>query len=110
MAQQAGLSDASQARAVRRTILVVEGNVQTRNCNAQELRAAGFHVLEARDGGEASVLLMGYDAVALVVADLRSPGSSNGMAISEWLARDKPNIIVLMGAHDVVDRVRALLA
>jgi len=106
----AKVMELSEARGpvLRRTIVVVDGDIQARICAADQLRAAGFRVLEARDGGEASVLLMAYSDVDLVVTDLQSSGSSNGLAISQWLAREQPHIPVLHGAQNLVDRVAAV--
>lgn len=94
--------------ALQRAVLLVESDVLARLNAADQVRAAGFRVLEASDGAEAFLLLTGYWDVAVVVADLRAAGSANGSGIAQWLARECPHIPVLLGTLDLVDRIRAL--
>jgi CheY-like chemotaxis protein len=89
--------------------VIVERNLEARLSGAKQLRGAGFRVLEARDGGEAFILLAAYTDVIVVVADLDSLGSGNGVAISEWLARDRPHLPVLLGPSNLIDRIVALV-
>jgi CheY-like chemotaxis protein len=95
--------------ALPRTVLLIESDFLARLDAADDLRTAGFRVLEASNGGEAFLFLAGYPDIAIVVADLRSPGSANGAAIIQWLAQKRPHLPVVLGTQDLIDRVRALL-
>ena len=64
------------------TILVVEDEVLIRLHVAEELREAGFPVLEAADAGEALAILGHVDGVELIATDLRMPGELDGLALA----------------------------
>ena len=68
------------------TILVVEDEELVRDMVAEELRDAGFHVLEAADGEAASSLLADDCSVDVLFTDIRLPGPLDGWAVAQ-LAR-----------------------
>jgi len=81
------------------TILVVEDEVLIRLDLAQQLRSAGFTVLEASTAHEAIMILQATDGVALVVSDVRMPGEIDGLGLAAWirLERAGTKVIVLSG-------------
>jgi CheY-like chemotaxis protein len=78
------------------TILVVEDEVLIRLMIAEYLREFGYTVLEARNGDEAARLLHGGDQVDVVFSDVRMPGRIDGLALAKWIARNRPQIGVLL--------------
>lgn len=56
----------------RKTVLVVEDNVLNRELTNALLKSAGYHVLLAKDGAEA-LMLLGRDAVDLLLLDIDLP-------------------------------------
>lgn len=61
-------------------VLLVEDELLIRFYLADELRAAGYHVVEAFNADEALVLLASM-APDLVISDVRMPGSINGLGL-----------------------------
>ena len=86
-------------------ILVVEDDVLLRMALAAELRAAGFAVLEARDGDEAVTILKSLKSVGLVIADADLPGAIDGVALDEWLRRASPHVkLMLVSRYETTRR------
>ena len=84
------------------TILVVEDEVLIRLHVAEELREAGFPVLEAADAGEALEILSHVDGVELIATDLRMPGELDGLALARKVRLEFPHIkVVLMSGNYV---------
>lgn len=81
-------------------ILLVEDNVLVRFSTAEILRDEGYQVLEAADAGEAlSVLAMGH-SLALVLSDIRMPGSMDGIGLAAHIKSQHPNLpVVLVSSH-----------
>lgn len=61
-----------EARDNRKTVLVVEDNVLNRELTNALLKTAGYHVLLAKDGAEA-LMLMGRERVDLMLLDVDLP-------------------------------------
>jgi CheY-like chemotaxis protein len=81
-------------------ILVVEDEILIRLDLAQQLRAAGYRILEASTGEEALTILQRVDTVDLVITDVRMPGKTDGLGLAAWLRRNLPRIkIVLVSGH-----------
>jgi two-component system cell cycle sensor histidine kinase/response regulator CckA len=77
------------------TILVVEDEEQVRKLLSQVLRRAGYHVLEAQDGGAAiSVSEEFAGPVQLLLTDVIMP-RMNGRELAERLLRTRPDMKVL---------------
>jgi len=87
------------------TILVVEDEVLIRLVLADELRMAGFFVLEAADADAALALIVAEPAIALVFTDIRMPGSMDGLGLMHRVRAYWPHlkIIVASGAALPVD-------
>jgi len=89
-------------------ILVVEDDVLLRMALAAELRAAGFNVLEARDGAEAVKILESRTSVGLVIADADLPGAIDGVALDHWLRRVIPDAkVILVSRYETTRRGNA---
>jgi len=82
------------------TILVVEDEVLVRLMIADELRQAGFVVLEAVNADEAMVVLSGPEAVDLLFTDVRMPGTADGLALAATARVLRPDLkIVVVSGH-----------
>ena len=73
-------------------ILVVEDEFLIRETIVEELREAGFDVLEAVTGDQAMQL---YDRVDVLFTDIRLAGSLTGWDIAETCRAARPNIPVI---------------
>jgi CheY-like chemotaxis protein len=116
----------------RPTVLVVEDEVLVRLLIADELRLAGFLVIEAVDAEEALSVLRSTPHIALLFTDVRMPGQMDGVALAETVTATWPGIKIILTSgqyspsggkafgHDfvakpydpmkVVKRIRELLA
>jgi CheY-like chemotaxis protein len=85
----------------RDAILVVEDEVLVRMVIADQLRNAGFTVIEASDAQEAlDVLRLNSGGVRLVLSDVRMPGAIDGGALARIVRSRYPMIkIVLTSGH-----------
>ncbi|MBW7862866.1 MAG: response regulator [Candidatus Hydrogenedens sp.] len=84
------------------TILFAEDDNEVRTLGAQVLRAAGYIVLEARDGGEALRLIEAEPGIALHLLDIAMPEMS-GREVYKRLVRRRPGARALFfsgGAED----------
>jgi CheY-like chemotaxis protein len=86
------------------TVLVVEDEVLVRDMIAEELRDAGFDVLEAGDGEVASGFLTTSEAVDVLFTDIRLPGQLDGWAIARLARRLRSNLPVIYATGYTVDR------
>ena len=87
------------------TILVVEDEVLVRMMIADELRNAGYTVLEAPNADEALEVLRHTSKVALVFTDLRMPGSMDGAKFAGFVRSTHPalKIVLTSGESTAVD-------
>lgn len=82
------------------TILVVEDEVLIRLDIADRLRAAGYTVVEAATGDEALVVMKTVSTVALIISDVRMPGSTDGVGLAALVKQQTPHVkIVLISGH-----------
>jgi CheY-like chemotaxis protein len=77
-------------------ILVVEDEVLIRAFIAEELRLAGFSVIEAGRGQEALTYISAGEQVDLVFSDIRMPGSLDGLQLAEILRDKYPDTPVIL--------------
>jgi CheY-like chemotaxis protein len=86
----------------KRTILVVEDVVLVRLVVAEQLRQAGFEVIEARTADEAIRLLGAPVQIDLVFSDVHLPDSSlDGFGLARWLTDKRPEVKVLLTSGQV---------
>jgi CheY-like chemotaxis protein len=77
-------------------ILVVEDEVLIRAVMAEELRLAGFSVIEAGRADEALTYIKAGEQVDLLFSDIQTPGSLNGLQLAETLRDKYPDIPVIL--------------
>jgi CheY-like chemotaxis protein len=84
----------------RRCILVVEDELLVRMMLSDELRDAGYDVLEAYNADEALVILQSVARVDLIVSDVRMPGSMDGLGLLKEVKETFPAIpVIITSAH-----------
>src|SRR4029077_7874236 len=84
----------------RSTILVVEDEILVRLMIAGYLREFGVKVVDAGNAAEATRILRSGEAVEVVFSDIRMPGKMDGIALAKWIARNKPDVgVVLTSGH-----------
>jgi CheY-like chemotaxis protein len=76
-------------------VLVVEDEWLLRDCIAAHLRAARWHVLEARSGEAAIALLNAGKHVDVVVTDIELGGTINGWSVGKRFRTILPQIGVI---------------
>jgi CheY-like chemotaxis protein len=77
-------------------ILVVEDEVLIRALIAEELRLAGFSVIEAGRADEALTFIKSGEQVDLVFSDIQTPGSLDGLQLAETIHDKYPDIPVIL--------------
>lgn len=81
-------------------ILVVEDEVLVRMMVVDELRNAGFVVIEASSAHEACDVLAHRADIRLVLSDMRMPGSLDGVGLARLVRSKYPAIkVVLTSGH-----------
>lgn len=81
-------------------VLVVEDEPFIRLCLADDLRSAGYDVIEAANAPEALNILQNDTAVDVLITDVRMPGSIDGYALAKIVRAEFPNTkIVVATAH-----------
>jgi CheY-like chemotaxis protein len=85
----------------RQSILVVDDEVLIRLHISEELRDAGYRVIEAANGDEAAALLSTVPDVALVLTDLRMSGDVDGLALVRRVRSDFPQIKVALCSSEL---------
>jgi CheY-like chemotaxis protein len=77
-------------------ILVVEDEVLVRALIAEELRLAGFSVIEANRADDALTYIRAGQQVDLVFSDIQTPGLLDGLQLAETLRDKYPDIPVIL--------------
>jgi two-component system, response regulator PdtaR len=77
-------------------ILVVEDEVLVRALIAEELRLAGFSVIEADRADDALTYINAGDQVDLVFSDIQTPGSLDGLQLAEIVRDNYPDMPVIL--------------
>jgi CheY-like chemotaxis protein len=97
-----------EAKSAPATILVVEDEVLVRMLIADQLRNAGYSVIEAADADEALALLAHTFNVRLVLSDVQMPGSMDGIGLARALRSAYPSVKVLLasGKAAMLDEVQ----
>lgn len=80
----------------RATVLVVEDEVLIRLLIVDELREAGFAVIEAACADEAFSLFASGQHVDLVFTDVRMPGQVDGLGLARELQAQHPALPVII--------------
>ncbi len=81
-------------------VLVVEDEALIRFSTADDLRDAGFSVLEAANADEAIRLLEQRPEIRILFTDIDMPGSMDGLKLSEAVRKRWPPVkIVVTSGH-----------
>lgn len=83
----------------------MEDEVLIRLHLAEELREAGYTVVEAADAQEAMTLLTSIDEIALVLTDIRMPGSLSGTDLARWVRAEFPETKIVLVSADYVPEI-----
>jgi CheY-like chemotaxis protein len=78
------------------SILLVEDEPIIRSDLAGELRTAGHRVIDVESGDEAVDALKSDKSIQIVVTDLRMPGTIDGVALANWISRERPDIKIVV--------------
>jgi CheY-like chemotaxis protein len=82
-------------------VLVVEDEPLVRTWISDELRAVGHIVLEATSADEAMQILGSALEVQVVLTDVHMPGRMNGLSLTEWVRRERPEVKVIVMSSDL---------
>jgi CheY-like chemotaxis protein len=87
---------AIETQARRPVLLIVEDEILVRMAMADELRAAGFSVLEAASGEEAAAVLESGLALDILLTDVRLPGALDGLALARSAREQRPGLRIIV--------------
>lgn len=96
----AALAELGGASAKAR-ILLVEDEILIRLAMADDLRQAGFIVVEASNAEEALSVLNSTPDISLVLTDIRMPGRMDGVGLANWVRRHAPRIKVAIASANI---------
>ncbi|WP_281413559.1 response regulator [Microvirga antarctica] len=83
-----------------RTILVVEDEILIRMLISDELRDAGFEVIEAASADDALGVLASGHPIDLVFTDVRMPGSIDGAELASRIKKNHAEMqVILTSGH-----------
>jgi CheY-like chemotaxis protein len=88
-------SEQASAKA-QKTVLIVEDHFWTRYMAAEYFRGSGYRVIEANDADEAVSVLASGNRVHVVFSDIKMPGSTDGLALADWIAQRYPGLPVIL--------------
>jgi len=78
------------------SVLIVEDEVLVRLMMAEELRSAGYEVIEAANADEALDVLAHISPVSLIVSDIRMPGSMDGVKFARRVRSEYPETRIVL--------------
>lgn len=81
--------------------LVVDDEIFARLFAIQVLLDEGFTVIEAENARQGLDMLDRNDDVAVVFTDVRMPGVMDGIGLSEWVSRNRPDVAVVLTSGQV---------
>src|SRR5271167_1075925 len=84
----------------RSTVLLVEDELLLRWPAGEDLRDAGYRVIEAATANEAIAVLASGTRVDLVFSDVNLAEETNGHALASWLASNRPQTPMLLTSAD----------
>jgi two-component system, response regulator PdtaR len=82
--------------ASRETVLVVEDEALILFTIGDELRQAGYRVLEAQDAEEAILLLEAHSEIRVVFTDVDMPGSMDGLRLAAMVRNRWPPVHIIV--------------
>jgi CheY-like chemotaxis protein len=97
-----GLRLGHEAR-TNHVVLIVEDEVLVRLMIADELRSAGYEVIEAANADAALDVLAHVSGVSLVISDIRMPGSMDGLSFAQLVRSKYPATRIVLASGDVTN-------
>jgi len=97
-----GLRLGQEAR-TNHVVLIVEDEVLVRLMIADELRNAGYDVIEAANADAALDVLAHVSSVSLVISDIRMPGSMDGLSFAQLIRSEYPATRIVLASGDVAN-------
>ena len=82
----------------RLAALVVEDEALVRFDLAQSLQAEGYATFEAADAAEAIEVLEAHPEIRVVFTDIQMPGTMDGLALSHYVRKRWPPIIIVVSS------------
>jgi CheY-like chemotaxis protein len=82
-------------------VMVVEDEFLLQLMIADELRSAGFQVIECGDADEAVDLLHSGIMVSLIFSDIRMPGSMDGVVLARAVHEQFPALKVILTSSEL---------
>jgi CheY-like chemotaxis protein len=83
------------------TILLVEDELLIRLMLADQLKTRGFTIIEAADGDEALAMVSDGLAFDLLLADVKMPGTVDGVELARSVRAKRPSIKVILGSAHI---------
>lgn len=77
-------------------MLVVEDEGMIRMMLACDLEDAGFTVIEASNADVAIAKMIERSDIAVVVTDVRMPGSIDGLGLAAWMCEHAPSVPIVI--------------
>jgi CheY-like chemotaxis protein len=94
------LMDEVRSPAPKALILIVEDEVLIRMTLAEDLRDAGYSVIEASNADAAFEYLKTGSQIDLVFSDIQMPGSLDGLELARRIRMERPSMpIILSSGH-----------
>lgn len=92
------------------TVLVCEDEFIIRTALSEELRGAGYRVLEADNAAAAQEIFLSGEKIDLLVTDIVMPGSLDGIDLGKWVKEAYPTlpVVVVTGWHKHRERCAAM--
>jgi len=94
------VSNDTATDARRPSVLVVEDDVLLRLITAEDLRSAGYNVVEASSADEAMTILDSAVTVDLILTDIRMPGSMDGLALAAFVRQRWPDLKIVVASGE----------
>jgi CheY-like chemotaxis protein len=83
------------------TILLVEDELLIRLMVAEQLKSRGFAIIEAADADEALAMLNGGLSFELLLADVKMPGTLDGVELARLVRAKLPTVTVILGSAHI---------
>lgn len=105
MVPRSNLPSDSPFAAVGQRILVAEDELLIRLMVSEELREAGYDVIEACNADEALAILNSAVQVDLLFSDVRMPGSLDGLGLLAFARSTFPSLPVIIASGHLEPRL-----
>ncbi len=89
-----------ESEAETQAILLVEDEVMVRMTLADQLRRAGYAVIEAANAQEALQVLCHTSHVNLLISDIRVPGAMSGLDLARTVRAQFPSLKVVLASGE----------